>query len=73
MRVPANRPADALGHVNGLYYKIGVHGRAFYHANGKWLKSERPAREIEDYFSMRVPRRAPIVTFTSLTLKENPQ
>lgn len=40
-------PKNAIGSLNGLYYKIGLHGFSYYWDGDSWLKSETPAVLIE--------------------------
>jgi len=40
-------PSDALGALNGLYYKIGTHGMAFYWSGLEWRKSDKNATLVK--------------------------
>lgn len=40
-------PSDALGALNGLYYKIGTHGMAFYWSGVEWRKSDKNATLVK--------------------------
>ena len=44
-------PAEAIGAISGLYFKIGVHGRAFYWCEGEWLKSCKTGDEVVEELS----------------------
>jgi hypothetical protein len=39
-------PAEAIGALSGLYYKIGLHGCAYYWNDEEWIKSAEPASKI---------------------------
>jgi len=39
-------PASAQVIIDGLYYKIGIHGFAFYHNGEEWVKSVRPTELV---------------------------
>lgn len=36
-------PENAIGSLNGLYYKIGLHGFSYYWDGNSWLRSQHPA------------------------------
>jgi hypothetical protein len=40
-------PKDAIGALNGLYYKIGMHGMAFYWNGSEWRKSDKNATLVK--------------------------
>jgi hypothetical protein len=40
-------PRDAIGALNGLYYKIGMHGMAFYWNGLEWRKSDKNATLVK--------------------------
>lgn len=44
---PDTIPDGAIGCLNGLFYKIGLHNLAFYWNGDEWVRSERPAPLIE--------------------------
>mgnify|MGYP000341883273 FL=1 len=40
-------PEDAIGNLNGLFYKIGLHNFSYYWNGDEWLRSQKPAPLIE--------------------------
>lgn len=40
-------PDGAIGTLDGLFYKIGLHGRAFYWDGRQWIKSDKTAQSVE--------------------------
>tara|TARA_R110002167_G_scaffold90986_1_gene244729 strand:+ start:1331 stop:1534 length:204 start_codon:yes stop_codon:yes gene_type:complete len=40
-------PKEAIGALNGLYYKIGTHGAAFYWNGSEWRKSNKNATLVK--------------------------
>lgn len=40
-------PEGAIGVLNGLYYKIGIHNKAFFWDDSEWVKSGKSAVEVE--------------------------
>tara|TARA_R110000868_G_C10859385_1_gene761379 strand:- start:644 stop:847 length:204 start_codon:yes stop_codon:yes gene_type:complete len=40
-------PNNAIGSLNGLYYKIGLHGFSYYWNGDSWLRSQKSAILIE--------------------------
>jgi len=40
-------PKNAIGILNGLYYKIGLHDFSYYWSGDSWLKSQHPTILIE--------------------------
>jgi hypothetical protein len=45
--LPDAIPDGAIGCLNGLFYKIGLHKLAFYWNGDEWIRSERSAPLIE--------------------------
>lgn len=41
MSAPDKMPVDAQCRIDGLYYKIGLHGRAFYWCGSEWFSSAK--------------------------------
>lgn len=39
-------PKGATHYIDGSYYKIGLHGKAFMHNNIEWVASNKPASAI---------------------------
>lgn len=46
-------PEGAQAAINGLFYKVGIHGKAFYHTNGCWVRSERSAEDVKHMAEVR--------------------
>ena len=40
-------PEGAIGNLNGLFYKIGLHNFSYYWNGEKWLRSQKPAPLIK--------------------------
>ena len=46
-------PKDAIGALQGLYYKIGLHGKAYYWNDDQWVKSEKHPIIVESDISKK--------------------
>lgn len=46
-------PMDALGVLDGSYYKIGRFGKAYYWNGGEWRKSEKHTSQVESDISKK--------------------
>jgi len=44
-------PTGAIGYLNGAYYKIGLHGKAFRWVNNSWsLDISLTGDQVADFF-----------------------
>lgn len=44
-------PESAIGFLNGAFYKVGVHGRAFRWVNNQWIVDLRlDGDKVADFF-----------------------
>ena len=44
-------PTGAIGYLNGAYYKIGLHGKAFRWVNNQWIVDLRlGGDQVADFF-----------------------
>jgi hypothetical protein len=49
-------PEEAIGAVSGLYYKIGLHGKAYYWNGEEWIKSDKTSEEIKAALARKMDR-----------------
>ena len=46
-------PNDAKYVSNGLFYKIGVHGKAFMWVNDGWIKSTQHPTDVRGFLTIQ--------------------
>ena len=47
-------PTGAIGYLNGAYYKIGLHGKAFRWVNNSWsLDISLTGDQVAEFFERR--------------------
>jgi hypothetical protein len=52
-----NRPPETIGHLDGLYYKIGRFDKPFYWDGDQWCLSDKTKSEIKRRLELEMKKK----------------